>query len=63
MFLVFVGFYGPKSRVSTRGDHAARAQACQDEGAPSREGAEKWHGVAVPRGTVVPRGVFAASSA
>ena len=47
-----VGFYGPKSRVSARGDHAARVRTCQDEGAPSREGQKS-----------VPRGVFAASLA
>ena len=47
---VTVGFYDPKSRVSTRGNHAARARACQDEGAPSREGTEKWHGRAMWQG-------------
>ena len=40
-----VGFYDPKSRVPVRGDHAARARACQDEGAPSRERQKSGTGV------------------
>ena len=35
----------PKIRVSARWDHAARARACQDEGAPSREGQKIGTGV------------------
>ena len=52
-----VGFYGPKSRVTARGAHAAQTRACQDE-EPKTEQTAKWHGGAVPHGTVVPPVIF-----
>ena len=52
-----VRFYGPKSRVSTQGAHAAQTRACQDE-EPKTEQTAKWHGGAVPRSTVVPCGTM-----
>ena len=52
-----VGFYGPKSRVSARGAHAAQTRTFKDEELKTEQ-IEKQHGGAVPRGTVVPPANF-----